>query len=749
VQHARALRQRLARVDVAEEPGAAGEAFTQLLAGAVERRAREGERHAGPLGDLDGKIGSLPTDDRSQHQRPAVSRWPRGGEALEIDPGADDHRWHRQVMGDRLREHGRRVGAAHRQAHRPRDQRTGKQVVVLEDDARVRSCRHGRQCAAHAPSHDQLRSCAANVGAQLARGGRQPRRCEQAIAYARAQRERAGADRQVLVRPRVGERTRWAREQRRLGRCGGDVEQDPLGAPEQRGDAGEQRAQGRAHDATIDGVSDERLAFPRDQLRRRTVRGAVVNALFLGGAEALVVVQGLIVTILLGPQSVGLYGIVTTTAMTVVALRRIGIDEAFVQQSEEHQGEEFQRAFTLELIVGGAFSLVLLIAAPVVALAYNDSRLIALMAAVAYLPTAFALQAPTWIFFRRMDFVRVRALQAIIPVLTFCVTVPLAATTHSVWALVIGPFVGNSAAVLVGIRVSPYRLALRFDQAARSRYFRFSWPIFVSTGALLLVQQGQIFAFKLDGGLAAAGYITLAVTLTRYADRADQIIATTIYPAICVVADRLRTLEEIFVKSNRVALMWVLPFCAGFILFSPDLIRFVVGNAKWHPAVLLLQGLAGAAAIQQLGYNWFSFYRARGDSARQAVESAVMTVTFLGLAIPGLFIWGAGGFVAGRIASAAIVMLVRRHYVRRLLDIELLSVGVRGAAPVAGAVAAVLALRAAAWSGTRTLSEALIELALFLVLTAALTWMSERGLLRELVGQIRAGGGLRGAVASA
>src|SRR6266480_3393367 len=174
-------------------------------------------------------------------------------------------------------------------------------------------------------------------------------------------------------------------------------------------------------------MTEQRLAFPREELRRRTVAGAVINALFLGGAEALVLLQGLIVTVLLGPKNVGLYGIVTTTAMTVVALRRVGIDEAFVQQSEERQDEEFQRAFTLELMVGAAFSLVLLISAPLVALAYDDSRLLPLMAAVAYLPTGFALQAPTWIFFRRMDFVRVRALQAMIPAVTFCVTIPLAA----------------------------------------------------------------------------------------------------------------------------------------------------------------------------------------------------------------------------------------------------------------------------------------------------------------------------------
>jgi O-antigen/teichoic acid export membrane protein len=496
--------------------------------------------------------------------------------------------------------------------------------------------------------------------------------------------------------------------------------------------------------ATMARMNDERaglgevvsLAFPRSELRQRTVRGALVNALFLGGADALVLAQGLIVTVLLGPRAIGLYGIVTTTAVTVAALRRIGIDEAFVQQREDDQEAEFSRAFTLELIVGAAFSLVLLISAPIVSLVYGNGELLWLTAAVAYLPTAFALQAPTWIFFRRMDFVRVRLLQVLVPVVTFCVTVPLAALGVGVWSLVIGPAVGNTVAVIAGLAVSPYRLRLNFDREARTRYFRFSWPVFVAAASLLLVQQGQMLAFTLYGHLVAAGYITLAVTLTRYADRADQIIATTIYPAICVVRDQIPTLREIFTTSNRVALIWVLPFSAGFILFSPDLVHFVLGS-KWEPAVLLLQGLAGTAAIQQLGYNWFSFYRARGDSSRQAVEAAVTTAAFLGLAVPALFLWGPWGFIGGRLAGALLVFVVRRHYVRALLGVELLTVAVRGVWPVGLAVLVVLGLRGLVWTGPRSLAQALGELVVFLVVCAVATWSAEHRLVRDLVGQVR------------
>jgi O-antigen/teichoic acid export membrane protein len=290
--------------------------------------------------------------------------------------------------------------------------------------------------------------------------------------------------------------------------------------------------------------------------------------------------------------------------------------------------------------------------------------------------------------------------------------------------------VANAAAAGAAIAVSPYPLRLRRDRAAWSRYLRFSWPIFVSVFALLVVLQGQVLAFDLADGLAAAGFITLAATLTRYADRVDRILASTIYPAICAVQDRPGTLRELFAKSNRLGLAWVAPFCAGIVLFAPDLVEFALGD-EWEPAVGLLQGLAVAAGLQQLGYNWFSFYRAAGESRPQAVEAVVMAAAFLLLAVPALFAWGFDGFVAGRIAGAVLVLGVRRHYVRRLLpDMSLVRLAARGLMPVAAAAALVVAVRFAV-GGDREAGQAIAEALLFAAATAGFTWLLERPLLRE------------------
>src|SRR5207244_1609135 len=303
-------------------------------------------------------------------------------------------------------------------------------------------------------------------------------------------------------------------------------------------------------------------------------------------------------------------------------------------------------------------------------------------------------------------FLRPRPLEALVPVVTFVVPIPLVLAGVGVWSLVIGAFAGNVAAVILSIRLSPYGLAIRYDHAATRRYFAFSWPVFVVTLGGLITGQGQILAFKLEGGLAAAGFLALAVALTRYADRADQIISPAIYPAICAVRERTATLEELFVKSCRASAIWSVAFGAGFVLFAPDLVHFALGS-KWDGAVLLLQGLGAAAALYQLGFGWIAFARGLGRPRPPAVEAVVAVAVFGLVAVPALFLWGRGAYVAAMIASSLAVLVVRAYFVGRLLPgVDLLDLLWRAVRPVIPAVAAVLVLRFALWGGERQLAQA-------------------------------------------
>ena len=125
---------------------------------------------------------------------------------------------------------------------------------------------------------------------------------------------------------------------------------------------------------------------------------------------------------------------------------------------------------------------------------------------------------------------------------------------------------GNLAGVAL-IRASPYPLALRWDLATARRYLRFSGLVLVAAVAALVVQQGQVLALDLHDGLAAVGFVTLAATFARYVDRADQIVTTTIYPAICAIRGCTERLTE-RLRSNRATLPGR-SAAAAIVLFSP------------------------------------------------------------------------------------------------------------------------------------------------------------------------------------
>ena len=173
------------------------------------------------------------------------------------------------------------------------------------------------------------------------------------------------------------------------------------------------------------------------------------------------------------------------------------------------------------------------------------------------------------------------------------------------------------------------------------------------------------------------------------------------------------------------------------MLFAPDLVHFVLGN-RWRPAIVLIQGLGVALALQQIGFNWFSFYRAHGRTGPGAVEAVVAAVAFLALAVPGLALGGARWFVYGRVTAVLLTLAVRVRYVRALLPgVSLARMAARAGVPVAAGAAAALAVRLAAWGGERSAVQAVAELLLFLGVYALATMRLERALIAEVAAALR------------
>ena len=478
-----------------------------------------------------------------------------------------------------------------------------------------------------------------------------------------------------------------------------------------------------------------RIPLGERSLRQHTARGTIVNAGFLAGLSFLGLLKAFVVAAFLTPDDYGIWGILLAGIVTLSFLSELGVGDKYIQQNEPDQRLAFDRAFTINLTVNLAFTVLMVAAVPLLAVIYGQPEVVAPGLVLTLAMPAAGLLSPLWIYYRRMQFVRQRTLQAIDPVLSFLVTVGLAIGGAGYWSLVIGAVAGTWSAALVTLATSPYRPRLRLGAGVRD-YLSFSWPLVVANLNRLVVVQAPILVGEWQVGLAAAGVITLSGSIIAFTQKVDSTVTQTLYPAVCAVRDKTELLFETFVKSNRLVLIWGVPFGLSLLLFAPDLVTYVLGE-KWEPAVGLLQAYGLISAFSHVGFNWDAFFRARGDTKPIAAVSTFSTLVFLAVAIPLLAVEGLPGFAVGMGVYGFSAVVGRTYFLIRLFDgFKMARHAARALLPVVPAVGAVMLARLLE-SGERGGVAALAELGTFVAVTVLATVLAERDLLREMIGYLR------------
>ncbi|MDP2711782.1 MAG: oligosaccharide flippase family protein, partial [Solirubrobacteraceae bacterium] len=471
-------------------------------------------------------------------------------------------------------------------------------------------------------------------------------------------------------------------------------------------------------------------------LRIRTARGTIVNTVFLLSVNTLNLLRGFLVAAFVTTAEYGVWGVVLVVLYTLMFLRQVGIGDKYIQQDEPDQELAFRKAMTLELSVAGIVLVAGLMLVPGLAVILDNDAIIAPALFALLVVPAQALQAPLWIFYREMNFVRQRKLQILDPIAAFIIAVGLLFAGLNYWSLIIGVVAGAWVGAFVSLRASPYRFRWTFDRTTLRSYASFSWPLFFAGASGIVVGQGLLIVGEAKLGLAGVGIIALASTISQYSDRADQAITQTIYPTICAVQDRAELLYETFVKSNRLALMWGAPFGLGLALFAEDLVRFGIGE-QWRPGIGLMQAIGVAVAVHQVGFNWDAFYRARADTKPIGIAAAIAIVAYLAIALPLLASEGLAGLALATLIVEGVNFAVRMFYLRRLFpDFRFLRHTARALLPCVPAVALVLGLRLA-FGEEGSLPAALALFALYVLTTLAATALVERRLLREILAYLR------------
>jgi O-antigen/teichoic acid export membrane protein len=188
---------------------------------------------------------------------------------------------------------------------------------------------------------------------------------------------------------------------------------------------------------TEDCTSGEALA--RKVLESKAMRATFWTVMDYGCSMALRVVNSLVLTRLLMPESFGLMALVTTLVVGISLISDLGLGPSVIQSPRGDEPALLNTVWTLQVLRGaGIFAVSLMLAWPM-ALIYHEPRLMALLPALGINVVISSFNSTNLLSMsRHMGVRRVFLLDITTQVFTLLVTAGCALVYRSVWALVIG-----------------------------------------------------------------------------------------------------------------------------------------------------------------------------------------------------------------------------------------------------------------------------------------------------------------------
>lgn len=312
-------------------------------------------------------------------------------------------------------------------------------------------------------------------------------------------------------------------------------------------------------------------------------------------------VISLVLAHLLKPSDYGLIGMMAVFTELLASVFDWSIGPAVVHFYDEGMANEIPQYFTFSLLLGVAFTLLLIFSAPLIADFYHEPRLVLLLRVMSVNLVIGSVRAVSGsvlvrqLRFRGLSFAEVGA-----SLTAGVVAVAMAFLGFGVWSLIANLFILNILqAVAYGWFVPP-RFAFRLHRDFLKRLWRYCAPL---TGSGFLGKVYDNADYLIVGrvlGPIALGFYALAFRLSMLVnERISSVLNRAAFPMFAIFKhDIPKTIDHWFALTKRVTLI-TFPLLVWLAINAHDLVRLLLGE-QWAPAAVPLQFLCVMTAAKIL-----------------------------------------------------------------------------------------------------------------------------------------------------
>lgn len=391
------------------------------------------------------------------------------------------------------------------------------------------------------------------------------------------------------------------------------------------------------------------------QLKRKTMRGALVSTVSQVATFALRIGSMMILARLLLKEEFGVVNMVTAFTGFLGLFRDAGLSMAAVQRENITQAQ-MSTLFWVNLVVGVALAGLAAVGAPLLALFYKEPRLLWVTVALgaSFIFNGAGAQHRA-LMQRNLRFVQLTVIDVVALVISTAAGIGTALAGFGYWSLVVMT-VGQPAVALVGLWTGAKWVPGAPQRGSGVR------SMLHYGGTVTLNNVVVYFAYNVDKmllgrffGAEALGIYGRAYQLVNLpTENLNSTIGLVAFPALSRVQNDPARLREYFLHGYSLFLALVVPITMACGLFSEDIIRFFLG-AKWSEAAPIFRLMAPTILIFALINPLAWMMLASGHAVRSLkIAFLIAPVVIIGYAL-GLK-QGPLGVAAG--FSSAMLLLV-------------------------------------------------------------------------------------------
>lgn len=417
------------------------------------------------------------------------------------------------------------------------------------------------------------------------------------------------------------------------------------------------------------------VSFSVERLRAASIKQRAINGLMLQqlGVVVQVVLQLVTLGILartLSPQDFGVFSVATVFSNFAGLISQMGVGPALVQR-EELQDAHVATGFTLSVVLGLVFAVLIYLSSPLVAEYYREPMLHAILKFVALtFVISSAATVPISLMQRRLEFGRFVTVNLASYVVGYClVSVAMALLGYGIWALVGGTLAQATLKLALGFALGPNKPKLGFSLLVARDLLSFGGGFTLSRIFNYFATQGDYLVLGRIAGANVLGIYSRAYQLMSVpSSHLGSVLERVMFPVLARTQRDKLSLARYFLVASRGLALVTMTASALLLVTAPEVVTVVLG-AQWDEVVGPFRVMA-FALFARTGYKLSdSLAKATGKVYSRAVRELVYAL----MVMVGTWVGYSGGIVGASVAvSLAIVFnwLIGLALSRRILELS-------------------------------------------------------------------------------